>query len=97
MPHVSIKRLNSDERVALIVGNAIINAVKNPSRDPGRQQEIEIVIRLLEAILSREDLLGFTVTTGAVSEDVYEDFMGLPYGRPPVARSNDDSDDDIPF
>jgi hypothetical protein len=94
---LSIKRLNAKERVAYIIGKAIIAAMLDPTNDPDRRRECSIVLRLIDGILSPEEFSDFMQHTGIISEDMYEELMGLPYEDPRLPTPNDGPDDEIPF
>jgi hypothetical protein len=94
---LSIKRLNAHERVAYSIGRAIMDAAASLTTDPDRRREVSIVLRLMESILSPEEFGDFMQLTGIVSEDVYDELMGLPYEDPRIPSPDDGPDDEIPF
>jgi hypothetical protein len=94
---LSIKRLNAEERVAYNIGKAIIGAILDPTSDSERRQVISIVLRLIDGILSPDELSDFMAETGIVSEEVYEELMGRAHEDPRLPSPDDGPDDEIPF
>jgi len=94
---MSVKRLNAEERVVYAVGKVIVEYLKQETRIPDEQREINTLVRLLEAKMSPEDFQDFSCETGIIGQELYDEIMGSSLEEPQRGPLDDQDVPEQPF